>query len=165
LINSELSRRIFHSGPENLPEIRGNRNLWKTGNYPKVFEIFFFSENLEEFKRKTGSGLFRFVAHILRGPRGDWIVDENLNLLPEVYHPLKTMVDVTVEKFSRGDIDPVAEMRFLSRPPYGLKGDMIGHAVVSFILRALRGHMVKDGRLLEDGEFRVLKERIIEGWD
>lgn len=88
LINSELSRRIFHSGPENLPEIRGNRNLWKTGNYPKVFEIFFFSENLEEFKRKTGSGLFRFVAHILRG-QGDWIVDENLNLLPEVYHPLR----------------------------------------------------------------------------
>lgn len=49
------------------------------------------------------------------------------------------MVDVTVEKFSRGDIDPVAEMRFLSRPPYGLKGDMIGHAVVSFILRASGG--------------------------
>lgn len=164
LINSELSRRIFHSGPENLPVIRGNRNLWKTGNYPKVFEIF-FSENLEEFKKKTGSGLLRFIAHILRGPGGDWIVDENLNLLPDVYHPVKTMMDVTVEKFSRGDFDPVDEMKFLSKPPYGLKGDMIGHAVVSFILRALRGHMVKDGRLLEDGEFRVLKERIIEGWD
>ncbi|MBC7111660.1 MAG: hypothetical protein H5T35_05565 [Methanothermobacter sp.] len=55
-------------------------------------------------------------------------------------------------------------MKFLSRPPYGLKGDMIGHAVVSFILRTLRGHMVKNGRLLEDDEFRILKQKIIEGW-
>ncbi|GAB4380885.1 hypothetical protein [Methanothermobacter thermautotrophicus] len=165
LISSRLSRMIFPFGPENLPEIRGNRNLWNPGkDYPKVFEIFFLSEDLEEFKRKTGSGLYRFIAYILRGPRGDWIVDENLNLLPEVYHPVKTMADVTVEKFSKGDFDPVAEMKFLSRPPYGLKGDMIGHAVVSFILRTLRGHMVKNGRLLEDDEFRILKQKIIEGW-
>ncbi|MGB9837620.1 hypothetical protein [Methanothermobacter sp.] len=166
LINSELSRRIFPLGPENIPEIRGNINIWKNGKeYPSVFKIFFLSRNLDEFRRKSSSGLFRFLSYLLRDTNGEWIVDEDLNLKAGTYHPVTTMVEGTVERLSKKEnVDLVEELRFLSEPPYGLKGDMIGHAIVSFILRTFRGHLVKYGKVLGDDAFEEVKRKIFEIW-
>jgi len=167
LINSELSRRIFPFGPENIPEIRGNRNLWKTGkDYPTVFKIFFLSKNLDEFRRKSSKGLFRFLSYLLRDTNGEWIVDKELNLKAGTYHPLKTMIEVTVERLSKKEnFVLIEEMRFLSEPPYGLRGDMIGHAIVSFIFRNLRGHLVMDGKVVSESEFQKFKNDIIDSWN
>ncbi|MCG2828495.1 DUF4007 family protein [Methanothermobacter sp. K4] len=166
MINSELSRRIFPFGPENIPEIRGNRNLWKIGkDYPNVFKIFFLSRTLDEFRRKSTKGLFRFLSYLLRDTNGKWIVDDDLNLKNGTYHPVKAMVEVTVDRLSKKEnVDIVEELRFLLEPPYGLKGDMIGHAVVSFILRTLRGHITRNGSILKDVELMEIKKEILERW-
>lgn len=167
LINSELSRRIFSFGPENIPEIRGNRNLWKTGKeYPTVFKIFFLSKTLDEFREKSSKGLFRFLSYLLLDTNGKWIVDEDLNLKTNTDHPFKTMVEVTVDKLSKKEnVDLVKELRFLSEPPYGLKGDMIGHAIVSFILRTLKGYLLINGKVVSDDELQKFKKKIIDAWD
>ncbi|QHN08071.1 DUF4007 family protein [Methanothermobacter sp. THM-2] len=167
LINTELSKRIFPFGPENIPGIRGNRNLWKTGKeYPTVFKIFFLSRTLDEFRGKSTKGLFRFLSYLLLDTNGKWIVDEDLNLKTNTDHPFKTMVEVTVDKLSKKEnVDLVKELRFLSEPPYGLKGDMIGHAIVSFILRTLKGYLLINGKVVSDDELQKFKKKIIDAWD
>ncbi|MDI6841647.1 MAG: hypothetical protein QMC92_02425 [Methanothermobacter wolfeii] len=154
IINNSISMKIFTRGPETIPELRGNRNLWRRGNYRKVYEIFLLSRTLNEFRSKTGKGLISFLSYLLRDSGGDWIVDDCLRLRGESDHPVRRMLEETVERLSMADDVKLPEaLRFLSEPPYGLRADMIGHAAVSFILRNLKGHIIINGRIIEEIEY------------
>lgn len=159
IINNSISMKIFTQGPETIPELRGNRNLWRRGNYRKVYEIFLLSRTLNEFRSKTGKGLISFLSYLLRDSGGDWIVDDCLRLRGESDHPVRRMLEETVERLSMADDVKLPEvLRFLSEPPYGLRADMIGHAAVSFILRNLKGHIIINGRIIEEIEYGDMRE-------
>ncbi|ADL58482.1 hypothetical protein ISG34_04380 [Methanothermobacter marburgensis] len=165
MINNDFSRRIFPLGPENITNIRKNRNLWKNGNYPKISEIFLLSENLNEFKSKTKKGIISYLSYLLRDSNGNWIVDDDLRFMENIYHPVKTMIEVAVERVSKRGAINEKDLIFLAKPPYGLKGDMIGHAIVSFILRTLKGYLLINGKVVSDDELKKFKKKIIDAWD
>ncbi len=166
IINNSISMKIFTRGPETIPELRGNRNLWRRGNYRKVYEIFLLSRTLNEFRSKTGKGLISFLSYLLRDSGGDWIVDDCLRLRGESDHPVRRMLEETVERLSMADDVKLPEaLRFLSEPPYGLRADMIGHAAVSFILRNLKGHIIINGRIIEEIEYDGDVKEILYNFD
>ncbi|NLM03384.1 MAG: hypothetical protein GX212_08560, partial [Methanothermobacter wolfeii] len=124
------------------------------------------SRTLNEFRSKTGKGLISFLSYLLRDSGGDWIVDDCLRLRGESDHPVRRMLEETVERLSMADDVKLPEaLRFLSEPPYGLRADMIGHAAVSFILRNLKGHIIINGRIIEEIEYDGDVKEILYNFD
>ncbi|NLU03346.1 MAG: hypothetical protein GXW97_00065 [Methanothermobacter sp.] len=85
--------------------------------------------------------------------------------MENIYHPVKTMIEVAVERVSKRGAINEKDLIFLAKPPYGLKGDMIGHAIVSFILRTLKGYLLINGKVVSDDELKKFKKKIIDAWD
>ena len=139
-INTDLSRSIFYYGLENIFETLSNRNLWPRVVSKNQAEKYLTSNSLIELNDSL-KGIDQVSLAVLRDNNGNYIVDQKLELKPDVSnkHPIIVIQDFVDKSFedaqTRGQFNLGEELMPLTKPPYGLYPNKINVAAISFVLR------------------------------
>ncbi|MGJ7027927.1 MULTISPECIES: hypothetical protein [Methanothermobacter] len=162
-IEEYFSPRIFNQGLENI-KINQNKNVWKPEKSKKAAEIFLFSENRSVIEEKA-TGIDKYLLSILKDNDGSYIVDTNLNLKKDIInHPLKQMqeeIKKTIETQTDNNFNLGDELKFLSKPPYGLYKSKINIAALSFLMRQYIDNFFDSGTGIQWTKERM-RDRILE---
>ena len=118
-------------------------------------------------EEKTKGSLESYLRPILKNNKSEYIIDQNLKIKDEsnTEHPTIKMFNEIKEKienqknkhcFNLGE-----ELKFLSKPPYGLYTNMINMALMGFLMREFIGKLYEDstGKPLEE---YLMKDKILD---
>lgn len=150
-VNNELSGRVFSFGLEKLDGVRMSTNIW-TSKYSKIsVEIFLFANSRQDIEEKTSKGGETWLREIIKNNRRDYVVSESLEIKSEVdeKHPIVKMFGEVRKKIknkkSVGVFHLGEELKFLSKPPYGLYTNMACMAAMGFLVRQFVGLLYESG--------------------
>ena len=150
-INSNLSKKIFTLGLENIISTQKNKNIWREQKSPAVIEKFLFSINREDLESKTRTAPNNYLRAILRDANDEYIVDSNLKLIENIPHdhPLKAMSIIIKKELEKGKTKGIfnlgTDLKFLSDVPYGLYPNMVNLSAISFLMREYTGKLFEAG--------------------
>jgi len=151
IVNADLSARIFYFGLETLKEAKKNTNVWTEKMAKVSAENFLFPDTRSEIDKKTETYPARSTREILKNNIGQYIVDEYLRFQDgaDPNHPLVKMsseVEKKIEKQKNAGVFHVGnELKFLTKPPFGLYKNMICLSAIGFLMKKYVGKLYESG--------------------
>jgi len=136
-INKIIAPTIFDKGIDTLPIKIAT--VWQFQSAKKAIEYILKSTNRTHLETEP-TGQYRYIKNIFKDYNSEYIIDNTLKVkntsinhsVVEVY----TQVKNTIEKASHNPSFNLAkELKFLTKPPYGLYTNILNMAILGFAFR------------------------------
>lgn len=171
-VNTNLSKKIFYYGLENISQTLKNRNLWPHQLSKIQAERYILANNREELDNSLNGLDSKSVCVLMELNNENSIVnDSNLQLKKGVAqnHPIAVIqefIDETFEKAqNKGKFNLGIELKPLIEAPYGLYPNKLNIAAFSFCLRKYVGRLYDDkGNAIDKTRMKNKIIGIFEYW-
>lgn len=164
-INNDIAPKIFSSGIDNL--YIPTATAWKGGK--KGAEHLLNARNREYIENLTGQ--FKYIRDIFKDKSFGYIINSNLEIKDNsLSHPvieISNQVKIRINQASKKPSFNLAdELRFLTRPPYGLYTNILNMAILGFAFREYinKLYVASSGQLINPITMRDKINGIFECW-
>jgi hypothetical protein len=166
-INNDYSTSIFHSGIDQIEDIRKCATIWPPTIAKVKLGEFFFASSRTYIEEKTNQSNYKPLRTLLKDSKGEYIVDESLNFKEDFKssYPLSHLVQEIEKTFNqmkkRSSFNLGIEFQDLTSPPFGIYHNMPNMVLFGFIMRQYNGQLyeIGSGRLIENS---LMKDKIID---
>lgn len=131
---------VFSNGLDTLKT--ANRDaIWEVKTAKAAIEAFLYQETRDDIEQRLTGGLVTNLKCLLKDENGNYIFDNNMNLLPDApeSHPIVKLIKAVEKELTTSAISPLIDLTnklaFLFEAPYGYYGNPISYAAVSIAMK------------------------------
>jgi len=167
-INETIAPKLFAKGIDSL-QIK-TATVWRSQSTKRAIEYVLNGDN-RTYLETEPKGQYKYIKDIFKDKNFDYIIDDTLKLKDvSITHPVVevyTQVKKAINKASnKPSFNLAEELKFLTKPPYGLYTNILNMAMLGFAFRDFvdKLYVSNSGVLIDKIAMRDKVNEIFECW-
>jgi hypothetical protein len=167
-INDDIAKKIFNKGIDSI-NIK-IATVWQFQSAKKAIEYVLNGNSRTDLETQP-KAQYSYIKDIFKDKDSDYVIDNKLKIkdtsithpVIEIYSQVKNVIDKASKKPS---FNLAEELKFLSRPPYGLYTNILNMAVLGYAFRSFvdKLYVANSGVLIDTITMRDKVNEIFECW-